>query len=98
VTFCGTKIAARPAEMQAAPSILAPGAQHSIPVGQILTIATQMTKNRVASIPLVLFLKNERAEDYVCPLRLGQWVAIPAVCDARAAHLTESRAWSQKKK
>ena len=66
VTLWGMKVADQPTSMQLRPSILAPGAPSSIPSDQIVTLATeQMNKNPSASIPVALFLKNEKAEEFV---------------------------------
>lgn len=99
VTFWGMKIAARSAEMQAAPSILVPGAPHSVPAEQILAIATeQMNKNHVASISLILFLKNERSEDYLARYDLVSGSPFqPFAMHAQFTSLSRVP-WSQKKK
>jgi hypothetical protein len=46
--------------------ILAPGAPQSIPADSIITIAQQqMGQKQVAAIPVTLFLKNEKGEEFV---------------------------------
>jgi hypothetical protein len=66
VTLWGVKIADQPATMQSRPSILAPGAPHFVPAERIIVMASEeMTRTRAASIPLTLFLKNERTEDFL---------------------------------
>lgn len=71
VTFWGMKIADQPTTAQVRPTILAPGAPNSVPAGLIFALASdQMSKKRAALIPLTLFLKNEKGDEFVARYRL----------------------------
>jgi hypothetical protein len=68
VTLWGIRIADQPPAMQPTPRILAPGAPQPIPAEKILSLAQEQmnqNKNRVASIPVVLYLKNEKSEEFL---------------------------------
>jgi hypothetical protein len=66
VTLWGMKLLDQSPLMQTRPSILAPGAPHSLSAEKIVTLAIQqMNTHRAASIPLVLFLRNEKSEEFV---------------------------------
>jgi hypothetical protein len=71
VTLWGMKISDQPTTMQATPTILAPGAPDAVPAAQIVALATdQMNKKHAALIPLTLFLKNEKGDEFVARYRL----------------------------
>jgi len=71
VTLWGTKISDQPTMMRSAPTILAPGAPDAVPAAQIVALATDlMNKKQAALIPLMLFLKNEKGEEFVARYRL----------------------------
>jgi len=65
VELWGAKIADQ-MTMQTRPIILAPGAPQSIPAESIIVLAQQqMGRRQVAAVPVTLFLKNEKGEEFV---------------------------------
>jgi hypothetical protein len=66
VTLWGAKIADQVTVMQTRPIILAPGAPQSIPGEPIIALAQQqMGQKQVAAVPVTLFLKNEKDQEFV---------------------------------
>jgi hypothetical protein len=66
VTLWGAKIADQVTVMQTRPIILAPGAPQSIPGEPIMALAQQqMGQKQVAAVPVTLFLKNEKEQEFV---------------------------------
>ncbi len=72
VTLWGVKIAGQTTNMQTRPMILAPGAPQSLPAESIITLAQQqMGQKQVAAVPVTLFLKNEKGEEFVARYVMG---------------------------
>jgi len=72
VTLWGAKIADQATLMQPRPSVLAPGAPHSIPAERVIAVAQQQMMNKeIAAVPVILFLKNEKGEQFVARYVLG---------------------------
>jgi len=65
VTLWGWKFLDESPVMLARPNILAPGAPHSLSAEKIVTVAVQQMKKHAASVSVVLFLKNEKSEEFV---------------------------------
>lgn len=67
-TLWGVKVADQLPTMQTRPSVLTPGTSHDLPAERIFAIAQdQLNKNKppAVSIPLLLFLRNEKGEEFV---------------------------------
>ena len=66
VTLWGAKIADQVTVMQTRPIILASGAPQSIPGEPIIALAQQqMGLKQIAAVPVTLFLKNEKDQEFV---------------------------------
>lgn len=66
LSLWGTKIGDDRTVMLPRPDVMAPGAPISISAERIAVVAQeQMNKTRSASIPLTLFLKNEKGEEFL---------------------------------
>lgn len=66
VTLWGMRIADDAISMLTHPHILAPGTSSSFPGERIIALGVeQVNKRRAASLPLTLFLKNEKSQEFI---------------------------------